>query len=395
MIKGIIGSVIGDIAGSSREAKPVSRKSFRLFTKESSVTDDSTLTVAVAEWMLDRESTDVAQSLIKWASEYPHAGYGSSFKRFISNGSKVYPGSTHNGAVMRVSPVGYLASSLEECLELARESVLPSHDSPQAIAGAQAAAAAIYMALHGSSKDQIRDYLEGQFGYDLHRSYETIRAEVQHARSLRGIDYEAYHYRLIGAEPAVQDALIAFLEGKDYEDVIRKAIYIGGDADTEAAIAGGIAAAYYGVPEEIIEEAIVYIPSDMLAVINKVDGTSWKPSKLIPPKSSRWSVHDVVICGTNVDENEGEKAFHLTRPSRFRRHHNEGYPIHVIDNDLERIKDEIGVLRRKCEDYTNVRWHLHEIGIEKGIFTQDQFRELFAWALDLDNVLVTPTLMNI
>ena len=395
MIKGIIGSVIGDIAGSSREAKPVSRKSFRLFTKESSVTDDSTLTVAVAEWMLDRESTDVAQSLIKWASEYPHAGYGSSFKRFISNGSKVYPGSTHNGAVMRVSPVGYLASSLEECLELARESVLPSHDSPQAIAGAQAAAAAIYMALHGSSKDQIRDYLEGQFGYDLHRSYETIRAEVQHARSLRGIDYEAYHYRLIGAEPAVQDALIAFLEGKDYEDVIRKAIYIGGDADTEAAIAGGIAAAYYGVPEEIIEEAIVYIPSDMLAVINKVDGTSWKPSKLIPPKSSRWSVHDVVICGTNVDETEGEKAFHLTRPSRFRRHHNEGYPIHVIDNDLERIKDEIRVLRRKCEDYTNVRWHLHEIGIEKGIFTQDQFRELFAWALDLDNVLVTPTLMNI
>ena len=106
-------------------------------------------------------------------------------------------------------------------------------------------------------------------------------------------------------------------------------------------------------------------------------------------------MHDVVICGTNVDETEGEKAFHLTRPSRFRRHHNEGYPIHVIDNDLERIKDEIRVLRRKCEDYTNVRWHLHEIGIEKGIFTQDQFRELFSWALDLDNVLVTPTLMNI
>lgn len=395
MIKGIIGSVIGDIAGSSREGRPVSRKSFKLFTKESSVTDDSTLTVAVGEWMLDRESVDISQSLIKWASEYPHAGYGSSFKRFVSKGSKVYPGSTHNGAVMRVSPVGYLASSLEECLQLARESALPSHDSPQAIAGAQAAAAAIYMALHGSSKDQIRDYLEGQFGYDLHRSYETIRAEVQHARSLRGIDYEAYHYRLIGAEPAVQDALIAFLEGKDYEDVIRKAIYIGGDADTEAAIAGGIAAAYYGVPEEIAKQALVYIPSDMLAVINKVDGTNWKPSKLIPPKSSRWSTHDVVICGTNVDETDGEKAFHLTRPSRFRRHHNEGYYIHVIGNNSDDLKNELEVLRRKCEDYRHVRWHLHEVGIESGVFTPDQFREVFSWALDLENVLVTPTLTDL
>ena len=127
MIKGIIGAVIGDIAGSSRESKPVSRKTFKLFTKDSSVTDDTALTVAIAEWMLDREGVDVGQSLIKWATEYPHAGYGSSFKRFLAHGSHMTPGSTHNGAVMRVSPVGFLASSLEECLELSRESALPSH----------------------------------------------------------------------------------------------------------------------------------------------------------------------------------------------------------------------------------------------------------------------------
>lgn len=395
MTKGIIGSVIGDIAGSSREAKPVSVNSFKLFVKESSVTDDSTLTIAVAEWMLDRESTDISRSLIRWAAEYPHAGYGSSFKNFLAQGTRVCPGSTHNGAAMRVSPVGYLATSLEECLQLAYESALPSHDSPQATAGAQATAAAIYMALHDCSKTQIRDYLEEKFGYDLHRSCETVKAEIRHARSLRETDYETYHDRIIGAAPAVQDALIAFLEGKDYEDVIRKAILLGGDADTEAAIAGGIAAAYYGVPEEIIERALPYIPSDMLAVINKVDGTNWKSSKVIPPKSSRWSVHDVVIYGTNADETEGEKAFHLTRPSRFRRHYNQGYPIHVIGNDMERIKTEIDVLRRKCKDQFNVRWHLHEIGIETGVLTPDQFRELFSWAMDLDNVLVTPTLMNI
>ena len=394
MIKGIIGAVIGDIAGSSREGKPISRKSFKLFTKDSSVTDDSTLTIAVAEWILDRENVDIAQSLIKWATEYPHAGYGSSFKRFLAQGSHVCPGSTHNGAVMRVSPVGYLASSLDECKEMARESALPSHDTPQAIAAAQAAAAAVFMARTGRSKHEIREFLESQFGYNLHRSYDQVRAEVLQARASRDTDYEASHERIVGAEPAVQDALTAFLAGNDYEDVIRKAIYMGGDADTEAAIAGGIAAAYYGVPEEIIQQALVYIPSDMLAIINKVDGTSWKPSKLIPPKSSRWSIHDVVICGCNADETEGERAFHLTRPSRFRRHHNEGYPIHVTGLQMEKTLDQIKVLRRKCEDDKHVRWHLHDVGIESGVFTVEQFRELFGWALELDNVLVTPTLLN-
>lgn len=395
MVKGIIGAVIGDIAGSSRESKPVSRKTFKLFTKDSSVTDDTALTVAIAEWMLDREGVDVGQSLIKWATEYPHAGYGSSFKRFLAHGSHMTPGSTHNGAVMRVSPVGFLVSSLEECLELSRESALPSHDSPQAVAGAQAAAAAIYMARTGSSKDAIREFLEKTFGYNLHRSYDEVREEVRLARANRDIDYEASHERIIGAEPAVQDALIAFLAGSDYEDVIRKAIYLGGDADTEAAIAGGIAAAYYGVPEELIQQALIYIPSDMLAVINRVDGTSWKPSKLIPPKSSRWSVNDVVICGCNADETDGERAFHLTRPSRFRRHPNEGYPIHVTGLQMDKTLDQIWVLRRKCEDYKHIRWHLHEVGIESGTFTVEQFRELFSWALELDNVLVTPTLLNI
>ena len=395
MVKGIIGAVIGDIAGSSRESKPVSRKTFKLFTKDSSVTDDTALTVAIAEWMLDREGVDVGQSLIKWATEYPHAGYGSSFKRFLAHGSHMTPGSTHNGAVMRVSPVGFLASSLEECLELSRESALPSHDSPQAVAGAQAAAAAIYMARTGSSKDAIREFLEKTFGYNLHRSYDEVREEVRLARANRDIDYDASHDRLIGAEPAVQDALIAFLSGSDYEDVIRKAIYLGGDADTEAAIAGGIAAAYYGVPEKLIQQALIYIPSDMLAVINQVDGTSWKPSKLIPPKSSRWSVNDVVICGCNADETDGERAFHLTRPSRFRRHPNEGYPIHVTGLQMDKTLDQIWVLRRKCEDYKHIRWHLHDVGIESGTFTVEQFRELFSWALELDNVLVTPTLLNI
>ena len=189
---------------------------------------------------------------------------------------------------MRVSSVGFLAESLEECLDLAEESARPSHGSPEAIAAAQATAAAIYMARTGSTKSEIRDYITRTFGYDLSRTYEEVRSEVQHARAIKHIDYETAHERIVGAEPAVQDALIAFLNGDSYEEVIRLAIYMGGDADTEAAIAGGIAAAYYGVPEDLVKSALLYIPSDMLEIINAVDGTDWKCSGLIPLKSSRW-----------------------------------------------------------------------------------------------------------
>lgn len=396
MTKGIIGAVIGDIVGSSREMRPVSRRGFKLFVGSSTITDDTVLTAAVAEWMLDREHVEISQSLLRWSEEYPNAGYGSSFRRFRTQGSPVTPGSTHNGSAMRVSSVGFLASSLEECMELARESALPSHNSKEAVKAAQATAVAIHLALKGMSKSEMRDYLESQFGYNLHRSYDDVRSEIHHFRSLRSVDYNASHERIIGAEPAVQDALIAFFEGDSYEDVIRKAVYLGGDADTEAAIAGGVAAAYYGVPEEIVQQALIYIPSDILDVINKVDGTSWRPSKLIPPTSSRWSKDDIVVCGTTVDESRGERAFYLTMPMRFRRHYNNGYPIHIIDGDIEEVKTHIETLRRKCESESGraCRWHLHEIGLESGRLTVDEFRELFAWALELDNVLVTPTLIG-
>jgi ADP-ribosylglycohydrolase len=391
MIKGIIGSVIGDIAGSTHEGKSVKSMRFKTFGKQSTITDDTVLTMAVAEWMLDRKNVSVSDSLLKWATLYPHAGYGSSFKRFFEAKTQMNPGSVHNGSAMRVSSVGFLAESLDECLELAKESALPSHGSPQAIAAAQATAAAIYMARTGSGKEEIRNYISGKFGYDLRRSLEDVRAEVQHARAIRNIDYETSHERIVGAEPTVQDALIAFLTANSYEETIRLAIYVGGDADTEAAIAGGIAAAYYGVPEELIESALIYIPSDMLKIINAVDGTDWKCTGLIPPKSSRWSIKDIVVYGSNVGGTVNEKAYHLTHKTPFSKHYNHGYPIQIIDNDPERVKMEIDVLQAKCMD-NKARWHIHEIGLEKAGYTKEQYRKLFSWALELDNVLVSPTL---
>lgn len=393
MIKGIIGTVIGDIAGSAHEATPVKSMRFETLSKQSTVTDDTVLTMAVAEWMLDRDNVNVGDSLLKWAELYPHAGYGSSFKRFRDAKAQITPGSTHNGAAMRVSSVGFLASSLDECLELAKASAMPSHGSEQAIAAAQATASAIYLARTGSSKEDIRKYVSEKFGYDLNRTFADVRAEVHHARALRNIDYETSHERIVGAEPATQDALIAFLTGNSYEEVIRLAIYIGGDADTEAAIAGGIAAAYYGVPKELIEKALIYIPADMLKVINAVDGTDWKASGLIPPKSSRWSCKDIVVYATDEAGTVREKPYHLTHKTAFSRHFNEGYPLAIIGKNLDEAKKEIEDLREKCSR-KDARWHLHEIGIEKGGYTIEQYRELFSWALEMDNVLVCQTLKN-
>lgn len=394
MIKGIIGTVIGDIAGSSHEGKPVKTQKFKTFNNKSTITDDTVLTMAVAEWMLDRDNVSVSDSLIKWATLYPNAGYGSSFKNFFAQKQVMVPGSTHNGAAMRVSSVGFLSETLDECLELAKESALPSHGSDQAIAASQATAAAIFLARTGSSKQEIRDYITDKFGYDLSRSYDAIRTEVWNARAIRDVDHATYRSRVIGAAPSVQDALIAFLTGNSYEEVIRLAIYIGGDSDTEAAIAGGIAAAYYGVPEELIKSALIYIPSDMLKIINAVDGTEWECTGLIPPESSRWSDRDIVVYGSNIGGSINEKAYHLTHKTPHSKHYNWGYPIQIIDNTPEKVQMEVDVLQAKCRD-RKARWHIHEIGLEKAGYTVEQYRELFSWALEMDNVLVSPTLKGV
>lgn len=393
--RGIIGAVIGDIVGSSREMKSVSREGFKLFTKQSTITDDTVLTGAIADWLLNCDCTSAEKSLRKWADLYPHAGYGSSFKRFVASNEGARLNSTHNGAVMRVSPVGYLATSIEECMELAYESAAPSHNSPEAVAAAQATAVAIFMARTGASKEEICNYIEERFNYNLHTPYEALRTEIRAARADRSeANREANHERVVGAYRSVQDALVAFRVGNSYEDVIRKAVLYGGDADTLAAIAGGVAAAYYGVPEEIIREALIYIPSDILDIINKVDGTTWEPSKLIPPKSSRWSRNDVVVYGSDEHDTMGEHAYHLTHPSKFSRHYNEGYSIIIFGGDVPSIKDQAELLRAKSSSSKYTRWHLHDIGIESGVLTVEEFQELFSWALEADNVLVTPTLLN-
>lgn len=385
-VKGIIGAVIGDIVGSSHEFGDVSSPKFKLFNAKDTFTDDTVLTVAVADALLSKGALSFSDAFLRWGREYPHAGYGRGFKAFLKSGRPVNPGSTHNGSAMRVSPVGFMAASLEECLENARLSALPSHNTRGAIAGAQALSTAVYLARTGSSKDEIRAYIEKTFGYDLGRSYGEVRADVQSRLALRDTDHDRAHELLLSAETTVQDALTVFLVADGFEGAVRLAVYLGGDADTYGAMAGAVASAYWGVPEELAKQALVYIPDDMLAVINRCDGTSWEPSRITPPNTHRWRTDDIVVYGTNSDGTDGEQGFYDVRPTRFNRHVNSGYGIVTIGSALEQIREQVALLEKEATSHPDKRYLIREIGISKAGYTVGQIAPMFTNLSGMKNV---------
>ena len=255
---GIIGAIIGDIVGSRFEGcryQDIKSTKFELFTERNRFTDDSVMTVAVADWLLN--GRDLVEGMRDWGRRYHNRGYGVRFANwlFITQNPQPY-NSFGNGSGMRVSPVGFCARSLEEALDLAKQSAEVTHNHPEGIKGAQAIASAIYLARTGSSKESIRDYIEKTFGYDLHRDCDEIRPDYYFNETCQG---------------SCPEAIVAFLDSWDYESAIRLAVSLGGDSDTIACMAGGIAAAFYGVPDHLIAQAEKYLPEDMLAVITEFD----------------------------------------------------------------------------------------------------------------------------
>ena len=252
----IIGAIIGDIVGSRFEKRY--NKSipydFELFTPRNTFTDDTVMTCAIADWLYHRR--DLVQCLQEWGRKYPHRGYGGVFRHWIYAEEPKPYGSYGNGSAMRVSPVGFYAQSLEEALDLAKQSAEVTHNHPEGIKGAQAIASAIFLARSGKSKEEIRDYVEQTFGYNLHRTCDEIRPTY-------GFD--------VTCQGSCPEAIIAFLDSTDYESAIRLAVSLDGDTDTVACMAGGIAAAYYGVPDRLVERALTFLPDDMLEIIRKFD----------------------------------------------------------------------------------------------------------------------------
>lgn len=249
----MIGAITGDIVGSIYEHRPIKRADFPLFGRSCRFTDDTVLTVAVADAILC--GAPYAEKLRQWHALYPHAGYGGSFRRWASTPGAGPYNSWGNGSAMRVSPMGYAFDTIGRVLDEAASSAAVTHNHPEGIKGARAVAAAVFMARTGSSKDDIGGFVESEFGYDLSRTIDNIRPSYRFDVSCQG---------------SVPEALVAFMESVDFEDAVRKAVSLGGDSDTIACIAGAVAEAFYGgVPEGISVKALSHLDERLRAVVER------------------------------------------------------------------------------------------------------------------------------
>ncbi len=261
----MFGAILGDMIGAPYEFDRGDKtKEFPLFSKDSKFTDDSVMTIAISEALMTiKEKSDdavhegVIASMKKWGSRYPNAGYGGNFRVWLFSNKEPEPyGSFGNGSAMRVSSAGWLYDTLEETRRYAKLIAEVTHNHPEGIKGAEATASAIFMARNGASKEEIKEYITKEFNYDLSRTCDEIRPGYHHVES---------------CQETVPEAITAFLEGENFEDVIRTAVSLGGDCDTVACIAGGIAEAYYGVPEQLKQECRNRLPEDMLLVLDTFD----------------------------------------------------------------------------------------------------------------------------
>ena len=252
----MVGAILGDIVGSVYEFSNIKTKDFPLFCQSSSYTDDSIMTIAVADWLLHKG--DLAKVMQYYGKKYPcpMGGYGSSFVRWLNEEYPKPYNSWGNGSAMRVSPVGWYFNSLEETLAVARETAIITHNHPEGVKGAQATAAAIFLSRHEKSKEYIREFIETTFGYDLHRTCDEIRPTYCFDASCQG---------------TVPEAIIAFLESNSIEDAIRLAISLGGDSDTLACITGGIAESFYRyqMPYDLIKKVETILKPDLWKVVRE------------------------------------------------------------------------------------------------------------------------------
>ena len=256
------GAILGDIIGSPFEFDRGDKtKDFKLFSRRSHFTDDSVMTLAVCEALLKvgqdatvKEIEDtVISSMQSWGRRYPHEGYGGYFRRWLTARHPEPYNSFGNGSAMRVSAAGWLYDSLEKTRVVAKATANVTHNHPEGIKGAEATASAIFMARNGSSKEEIKKYIENEFHYDLNRTLDEIRPSFHMDET---------------CQKTVPEAIIAFLEARDFEDAIRNAVSLGGDTDTLGAITGSIAESYFGISETLISECRNRINKDMRDVVD-------------------------------------------------------------------------------------------------------------------------------
>jgi ADP-ribosylglycohydrolase len=248
----MFGSIIGDIIGSTYEFKNAEKYDFEPFPAGSDFTDDTVLTIAVADAILNNKpyGTAIRQYAINW----PNRGYGGMFSRWYHTENPQPYNSYGNGSAMRVSPVGWAFGTLRKTTEEARKSAECTHNHPEGIKGAEATTAAMYLSRTGHSKNEIKDFVQQSFNYNLERTLADIKPGYKFNET---------------CQETVPEAITCFLESENYEDAIRKAIWLGGDSDTLACITGGIAEAFYReIPDEWKRKALQILPVEFSAIIN-------------------------------------------------------------------------------------------------------------------------------
>ena len=259
------GAILGDIIGSPYEFDQGEKtKEFPMFSGRSHFTDDTVMTVAVADAFLlvqpEMEDAAILDRVVlkmqNFGCLYPYAGYGGKFRRWLRDRNPQPYNSWGNGSAMRVSSVGWLFDDLDTVRRMARLSAEVTHNHPEGIKGAEATAAAIFLARTGSTKAEIKAYIEENVDYDLSRTCDEIRPDYYHVES---------------CQETVPEAITAFLEGESFEDVIRTAVSLGGDCDTLTCIAGSMAEAFYGVPVELKAECRSRLPQDLLEVLDRFE----------------------------------------------------------------------------------------------------------------------------
>ena len=247
----MLGAIAGDVVGSIYEHSPIKQKSFPLIVERSRFTDDTVLTVAIADAILN--GSDYGTVVREYARRFPHAGYGGHFIQWAFTDDAPPYNSWGNSSAMRVSPVGWACETAEQVLLEAERTAAITHNHPEGVKGAQATALAVFLARRGTSRSDIRAEIERTFGYDLSRAVDGVR--------------KTYNFD-ISCQGSVPESLISFLDSESFEDAIRNAISLGGDADTMASIAGAVAEAFYGgVPEPLAQNVLGLCPPEFQTIV--------------------------------------------------------------------------------------------------------------------------------
>ena len=413
----MLGAILGDIVGSVYEFNNTKNLHFRLFTPESNYTDDSIMTLAVALWAMDTQNLtheSLETTLVKFAKAFPTpmGGYGGGFSTWlfspealIEYGTGKHAKGRHpynsfgNGSAMRVSAIGWLFPTLAETERVAALSASITHNHPEGIKGAQAVAAAVFLARIGLDKEGIKDYITRRFGYNLNISWQELHAYYGWESSCQG---------------TVPPAIIAFLESTDFETAIRLAVAMGGDSDTLACITGAIAEAYYkDIPANMVKKAFSLLPTSLRKVFDLFNRGAYaayyhrhiqsiaQEREFTPERITKLNSNEIFVFGSNLAGQHGGGAARLAY-EKFGAQWGVGvgitgscYAIPTMQGGVETIQPYVNEFIRFAAQHSAYKFYVTKIGCGIAGFKEEEIAPLFANALSVPNVILPESFFRI